>query len=72
MMSIFASASQTAVSWRCAARHTSCSSGPGGSEMSVASGESAVIDLNRSLSAYQKIRDENQRGRSAQERNIPR
>jgi hypothetical protein len=52
IMSIFASASQTPVSWRCAARHTSSSSGPGGSEMSVASAASAVIDLKRSLSAY--------------------
>ena len=51
IMSIFASASQTPVRWRCAARHTSSSSGPGGNDMSVASAASAVIDLNRSLSA---------------------
>lgn len=52
MMSMFASASQTAVSWRWAARHTSSSKGAGGNESTVASAESAVIDLKRSLSAY--------------------
>jgi hypothetical protein len=52
MMSIFASASQTAVSWRWAALHTSSSSGAGGNEINVASAESAVIDLKRSLRAY--------------------
>lgn len=52
MMSIFASASQTAVSWRCAALHTSSSKGAGGNESRVASVERDVIDLKRSLRAY--------------------
>jgi hypothetical protein len=52
MMSMFASASQTAVSWCCAAPHTSSSKGAGGNESSVASAERAVIDLKRSLRAY--------------------
>lgn len=45
MMSVFASASQTAMSWHCAARHTSSRRRASGSEMSVASAESVVIDL---------------------------
>jgi len=52
MISMFANASQTAVSWRRAAPHTSSRSGAGGNESSVASAESAVIDLKRSLRAY--------------------
>lgn len=52
IMSMFASASQTAVSWRCAAPHTSSSKGDGGKEISVASQERAVMDLKRSLRAY--------------------
>jgi hypothetical protein len=55
IISMFASASQTAVSWRCAAPHTSSSRGAGGNESSVASAESAVIDLKRSLSAYRYL-----------------
>jgi len=52
IMSIFASASQTAVSWCCTAPHTSSSKGAGGNESNVASAERAVIDLKRSLRAY--------------------
>jgi len=55
IISMFASASQTAVSWRCAAPHTSSSRGAGGNDSSVASAESAVIDLKRSLSAYRYL-----------------
>jgi hypothetical protein len=55
MMSMFASASQTAVSWRRAAPHTSSSRGAGGNEIKVASAERAVTDLKRSLSAYHRF-----------------
>ena len=55
IMSMFASASQTAVSWRWAAPHTSSSKGDGGNESSVASTDRAVIDLKRSLRAYNRF-----------------
>jgi hypothetical protein len=49
---IAASDSHTAVSCRCAARHTSSNSGPAGREISVVSFGRHVMDLNRSLRAY--------------------
>ena len=49
---IAARESHAAVSWRCAARHTSSKRGPAGSEIRVASEGREVIDLNRSLNAY--------------------
>jgi hypothetical protein len=50
---IEASESHTAVSWRCAAKHTISSRGPAGSEINVISVGSDVIDLKRSLRAFQ-------------------
>lgn len=47
--------SHAAVSWRCAARHTSSKRGPAGSEIRVASGGREVIDLNKSLNAYNVV-----------------
>ena len=44
--------SHAAVSWRCAARHTSSKRGPAGSEMRLASAGREVIDLSKSLNAY--------------------
>lgn len=52
MISIVASDNHTAVSCRCAAKHTNSKSGPAGSDTSVRSEGSAVIALNRSLNAY--------------------
>ena len=52
---IAARESHAAVSWRCAARHTSSKRGPAGSEIRVASEGREVIDLNKSLNAYDVV-----------------
>ena len=58
---IAARESHAAVSWRCAARHTSSKSGPAGSEIRVISEGRAVIDLNKSLNAYHIMNTVNSR-----------
>ena len=49
---IAARESHAAVSWRCAAKHTSSKSGPAGNDIRVISVGREVIDLNKSLNAY--------------------
>ena len=52
---IAARESHAAVSCLCAARHTNSSSGPAGSEMRVVSEGRHVMDLKRSLKAYEEF-----------------
>ncbi len=51
LMSMLANDIHTAVSWRCAAKQTSSSNGPGGRDITETSDGSAVMALNKSLSA---------------------